>query len=367
MISLIFGTYYILKNKYRHTSLVAYSSEPITSNAKKIKNINVLSLDGGGMRGYMQLLILQEIEKRCKKNLTETFDYFIGTSIGGLNSVFISEFVNVDVAIEFMEKDAAKMFTKSGAFNFLSENMYSNVGLKKILEEKLGSKKLKDSNKKLLIMTSNDLAKPKDPKLLLTSWGSGCDLNLSDAVLSTTACPMIFPPYRVNIDGTEHTLKDGTLIANDPSYFGYKEILKHLKDTFSNNSENDFKIKLLSIGTGLFSKGKKDISVANIIDLILKLKINEAKTLIALAFMDNSCLLSTFRSISDGELVREDMEKKSKGSIYWRLDPDLDEMIMMDDYSKKNMLKMKNLVQKFIIANDKLLDDICINLLQVSI
>ena len=44
----------------------------------------ILSLDGGGIRGLVTLCILQEIERRMGKRITEIFDWIVGTSTGGI-------------------------------------------------------------------------------------------------------------------------------------------------------------------------------------------------------------------------------------------------------------------------------------------
>ncbi len=44
----------------------------------------ILSLDGGGIRGLIQIEILSEIERQTGKRITELFDWIIGTSTGGV-------------------------------------------------------------------------------------------------------------------------------------------------------------------------------------------------------------------------------------------------------------------------------------------
>lgn len=47
------------------------------------KGPNILSLDGGGIRGIKQLGLLQSLEKRLGRvRLTEVFDLCVGTSVG---------------------------------------------------------------------------------------------------------------------------------------------------------------------------------------------------------------------------------------------------------------------------------------------
>lgn len=52
--------------------------------AQEQKGWKILSLDGGGIRGILTLTILKEIEYRTGKTILELFDFFAGTSTGGI-------------------------------------------------------------------------------------------------------------------------------------------------------------------------------------------------------------------------------------------------------------------------------------------
>lgn len=62
----------------------------LVRNLKKRKDFKrrhgsrILCLDGGGIRGLITLSILQEVERRMEKDITEMFDWIIGTSTGGI-------------------------------------------------------------------------------------------------------------------------------------------------------------------------------------------------------------------------------------------------------------------------------------------
>lgn len=51
-------------------------------------NINggsrILFLDGGGIRGLIQIEILEQLEKKTGRKVTELFDWIVGTSTGGI-------------------------------------------------------------------------------------------------------------------------------------------------------------------------------------------------------------------------------------------------------------------------------------------
>ena len=44
----------------------------------------ILFLDGGGMRGLLQIEILSQLERKTGRSITELFDWIVGTSTGGM-------------------------------------------------------------------------------------------------------------------------------------------------------------------------------------------------------------------------------------------------------------------------------------------
>ena len=44
----------------------------------------VLCLDGGGVKGLIQIEVLMQIEEKTKRKITELFDWIVGTSTGGI-------------------------------------------------------------------------------------------------------------------------------------------------------------------------------------------------------------------------------------------------------------------------------------------
>ena len=46
--------------------------------------LRILCLDGGGIKGLVPAIILQEIEQKCGHRIDEMFDLVVGTSTGGI-------------------------------------------------------------------------------------------------------------------------------------------------------------------------------------------------------------------------------------------------------------------------------------------
>ena len=65
----------------------------------------ILSIDGGGMKGYVPCSVLVELEKRMGKPCYEVFDMVSGTSIGGILACLISSGKSASEALEFFTTD----------------------------------------------------------------------------------------------------------------------------------------------------------------------------------------------------------------------------------------------------------------------
>ena len=57
------------------------SCTPILRNSKKI---NILSIDGGGIRAYLAVIFLYEMEIRYKKSISKMFDMVGGSGFGAM-------------------------------------------------------------------------------------------------------------------------------------------------------------------------------------------------------------------------------------------------------------------------------------------
>lgn len=51
---------------------------------RKSNGCRILCLDGGGVRGLVQIEMLRQIEQKTGKNIVDLFDWIVGTSTGGI-------------------------------------------------------------------------------------------------------------------------------------------------------------------------------------------------------------------------------------------------------------------------------------------
>ena len=77
----------ISKSQEVSTLLTSVSTVPLnmSSGGQELRRRDrMLFLDGGGMKGLVEIEILMEIERRTGRRITELFDWIVGTSIGGI-------------------------------------------------------------------------------------------------------------------------------------------------------------------------------------------------------------------------------------------------------------------------------------------
>ena len=83
--------------------------------------VRILTLDGGGVRGIMELISLQYIEKELggRLKIQSVFDLMVGTSTGGIIALGLGEKRwPVATCMEKFEHLARKAFTKQKGLGF---------------------------------------------------------------------------------------------------------------------------------------------------------------------------------------------------------------------------------------------------------
>ena len=95
-------------------------------------NFRILSLDGGGAKGFYTLGVLREVEGMVGKRLHEHFDLMYGTSTGSIIASLLGLGLSVDEVIELYEKHVVKIVSrilprsKSAALKELSDEVFAD-------------------------------------------------------------------------------------------------------------------------------------------------------------------------------------------------------------------------------------------------
>src|SRR4028119_1606200 len=73
----------------------------------------ILSLDGGGLRGIISVIVLKEMERRSGKRITDLFDMVAGTSTGGLIACGITVSDN-GISPKYTLEEIEKIYVENG-------------------------------------------------------------------------------------------------------------------------------------------------------------------------------------------------------------------------------------------------------------
>lgn len=220
----------------------------------------ILSIDGGGIRGIIPAILLDEIEKRTNKPVSKLFDLIAGTSTGGILALGLVK-PNKEGKPEYSARQLADLYEKEGklifrndiwhsiiALNGLADEKFTATGLEEVLQKYFGSYRLSDALTDV-ILTSYEIEK-RTAYIIKSSEAKkinsqGINFYMKDAARATSAAPTYFEPVKIEVDGYKYAFIDGGVYANNPAMCGYVEA----KTMFKN--EMDFLV--VSLGTGEYT------------------------------------------------------------------------------------------------------------------
>ena len=223
-------------------------------------NLNVLSLSGGGIRGYISVLFLQKfcaMYRIPERQFINLFDIVGGTSIGGILTIALTNGVTPSQLVTLFETKRKDIFPSRPNWfqklKFLAtgESFYDQEGLMSAIQQVIPDIKTKTINqiKKRVVITTLRRKTDSNGKLCSTpiyitnvqsidpKGGNGL-FTLYDACRATSSAPMYFPPYK---KGKSQYI-DGGVWCNNPAMI----CLNALKSTFRTSKRQC----VLSVGTG---------------------------------------------------------------------------------------------------------------------
>merc|ERR1712238_489458 len=232
--------------KLREALIRKYESAEYVSKGDRDENpVNILVIDGGGMKAYATLAMLESIQIIMQQNhngedFISCFDLFAGTSAGGCLALGEST-KTLDEAIADAREVLGWIRSKSMVnANICMGNMWRLAKKGSILNKRsqiqtLVKKKYKeqplyrDANTKpkvfAMSLEHNETTNTYEP-LLLRTYDHRPDetpitkgisnIKLWQAVSATCAIPGVYDQVKVKLDGASLSLVDGGLLANCP-------------------------------------------------------------------------------------------------------------------------------------------------------
>lgn len=185
----------------------------------------ILSIDGGGMKGYLPAAILIDLERRMGRCCYEEFDAFCGTSIGGILAILLACGMPAREAIQFFTEDGPKIFRKRlGYYLGLFGPRYTAHVIEGILRTRLKGM----APRRPVMVTAFDLAGQRPyffkfrPGVAETPQGA----QLWQAARATSSAQVYFPAFPCFLRDGEHVFWDGGNVANNPAVCAYAECLR---------------------------------------------------------------------------------------------------------------------------------------------
>jgi patatin-like phospholipase/acyl hydrolase len=340
------------------------------------KRFRILCVDGGGIRGLISVLVLEEIEKRLGKELghpariSDYFHLFSGTSTGGLIALALTAPGKIDSKelASFYTKDGPKIFDRSTLQEVtnpwgLTGPLYSLSPLREAIDSRLGKSTLSEATRDLLV-TSYDMTR-REP-YFFKRWQAlepgGFDPPIADAALATSAAPTYFPSHGIHPDGEkeERALVDGGVFAANPVIAAIAEALGRSSDEPSALTLED--LFVVSIGTGRFESDFSQSQVSGWGKL----------GWIAGGGSEPPILSAMLGGASDGANYWAHMllnhatgeaaphsAEIGQGPRFFRLQVELKEPIEMDDASNKTLTKLlPDAAKQLILEKTQAIDEI---------
>jgi predicted acylesterase/phospholipase RssA len=187
--------------------------------------MRILSLDGGGVKGVLEARLLERLE--AESPFVDGVDLFAGTSTGGILALALAAGIPMSECVALYRDNSKDIFSSRGLLDSLTPDEYmranySQEGLRNVLTEVFGDRRLPDLEKEVLLPCF-DLMRFRPKFLDRTD-----DWSLVDAGLATSAAPTYFPGHivheahtaagsRTTQSGSVRCLIDGGVYANNPS------------------------------------------------------------------------------------------------------------------------------------------------------
>lgn len=269
----------------------------------------IVSIDGGGIRGILPLMVLSEINQlvvrnRLCRNINECIGLSAGTSTGAIISAALM--LKNENKYQFLPENILNLYIARGPqiFTPAIENSKRDFAFKLILENTFGHLKLKDLSTRFAFVSFDE--NKNEPFVFSNLKENLRDVSVAKALLACSSIPEYFPPVQLG----NYLLSDGIKTAKNPA----KLALDHARVFYPDDA-----FLLISLGTGNLRATLQD-------------EIEE-------------------ETLKVHNLLEEE-QHSAKDLIYHRFQPDmLKANHDMDDASPENIEKLIQDGESFIAAN----------------
>jgi uncharacterized protein len=207
----------------------------------------VLTLDGGGSKGFYTLGVLHELEAMLGCRLCERFDLIYGTSTGSIIGTLLALGHSVD--------DVHKLYVKYvPAIMGVSDGNEKSAALKKLAEEVFGAFTFADMKTNVGIVATRWMTEL--PMIFKTdvsqafgrkaTFVPGFGVPLAHAIQASCSAYPFFDRVKVKTSQDEEIeLFDGGFCANNPTLYALADAIEAMGNDRS-------KVRVVNVGVGVF-------------------------------------------------------------------------------------------------------------------
>lgn len=228
----------------------------------------ILSLDGGGAKGFYTLGVLQGLEGMLGTPLHERFDLIYGTSTGSIIAALISLGYSVKEIHELYRDHVVKVVSEFSAYS-------KSVALAKLSREVFGDSTFSDLRTPIGIVATNwDFETPLIFKSSVDQAhgdegnfqpGFGC--SIGEAVqASCSAYPYFNRKLIKTGDGRQILAGDGGFCANNPTLYAIADATEAFKAARQD-------IRVVSIGVGEYPAPFRYFSIGRFISMLFTVQL----------------------------------------------------------------------------------------------
>ncbi len=214
----------------------------------------VLSLDGGGAKGFYTLGVLREIEGLLGSPLCDRFDLIFGTSTGAIIAALLALGYTVDEILGFYKKYVPEIMKAKGP-------SAKSQALEKLAKEVFGDKKFDDVKTAVgIVATKWEIERPMIFKGDISqtygrkeTFVPGFGVSIGDAVQASCSAYPFFDRKVVTTNrGDKVELMDGGYCANNPTLYAIADAAIAL-------AVPPESIRVVSVGVGVYPEPKRGL------------------------------------------------------------------------------------------------------------
>lgn len=225
----------------------------------------ILSLDGGGAKGFYTLGVLAQVEALVKKPLHEHFHLIFGTSTGAIIAALLSLGYSVKDILALYRRHVPTVMrnkTAGGRTKALDKLVVDIFGDKGFAEVKTGIGIVAtywDLQKPMIFKASVAQAHGREATFLP---GFGC--RLGEAVRASCSAYPFFDRFVLTTgQGMTVELFDGGYCANNPTLYAIADAVMAYKKGYAD-------LRVLSVGVGMYPEPKHWVTPKYIVEWLAK-------------------------------------------------------------------------------------------------